>query len=52
MIKNKDIKILFFAEIGRTDLSSKASEELLNKLANRLNLYYKKYCEYLLLSNL
>ena len=42
MIKNKDIKILFFAEIGRTDLSSKASEELLNKLANRLNLYYKK----------
>ena len=47
MIKSKDLKFIFFAEIGKTDLSSKASEELLNKLANRLNLYYEKNIAYI-----
>ena len=42
MIKKKDNKIFIFAEIGKSNLSSKASEDLLNDLAIRLNQNYKK----------
>ena len=38
----KGNKIFIFAEIGKSNLSSKASEDLLNDLVIKLNQNYKK----------
>ena len=40
-MKRKENKIFIFAEIGKSNLSSKASEDLLNDLAIKLNQNYK-----------
>ena len=34
-------KIIIFAEIGRTPISSNASEKLLTELCDRINTYFK-----------
>ena len=41
MNKKIKYKIVFFAEIGKTNLSSNASELLLKNLVRRLNFYQK-----------